>query len=42
MKRAAFSAAGASMAPASTIGWLAMKPTGKPSMRASDVTIALP
>ena len=42
MKRAALSAASLSIAPARCIGLLAITPSGRPSMRASAVTIALP
>ncbi len=42
MKRAALSAAGASMAPARCVGLLAMMPTGRPSTRASAVTMPRP
>ena len=42
MKWAAFSAAAASMEPASTAGWLATTPTDSPPMRASAQMIDAP
>ena len=42
MKRAALSAASASIAPPRCIGLLAIRPTGRPSMRASAVTMPAP
>ena len=38
-KRAAFCAASASITPPRYQGWLAITPTGRPSMRASAVTM---
>ena len=39
MKRLAFSAAAASITPPSLRGWLAITPTGRPSMRPIAVTM---